>query len=690
MKVIDRVLEVDDSLDGDKVAMTIDQSALAHIMSILTDLYSDPTLAVIREYSTNAYDAHIEAGVERPIEITTPTSLSPFFKIRDYGNGLNAQDIYEIYSRYGASTKRDSDDVVGMLGLGCKSALTYTDQFTLTGIKDGICTQVSVSRDEDGAGSMTIVDSYETDEPSGTEVLVPVKAYNEFAQKSADFFRFWSQGTVVVNGEEPKQIDGLRVHPDLLITEETGGTSYVVMGNVPYEFANNLSYAVVAFVPIGAVQFTPSRESLQMTKRTTEAIKAVTERVEEGKLAAIQRLVDAAPDKPSAALIALDAGRMLSMKDELTYEGKKIPVQFDARKIKRTRQVENKSKPGEKITEAYFVDGGGTYIVAEGTKGYKRKSWYRHDRLPFSVVRNHVFITGYDASKDFTPNKRAKLTQWQRDNEAHEIPAEQRGQYGGGYVLVDKLPHREWIDPSRIIPWQPIEDTKVVREYQGNVGGYGRPQGSYKGYVAGSYSDSILAANINLGEPIYWTSLHGNDDSRRAVTYRHPKCTIIQLPENRKNKFQRDFPQAKRLREAAEKIAGRWAKKLTEADVAAIRLEQDDTETKRLRKLDVQRIDDPDLRIAIEQALTPKSRKPKAVVEFSIFARITNPVLDGWKAPSERYPLLDAINWWGSDNQLELDHAYLYLNAAYAAEHAPVRLMAPATPAPIATETEEV
>ena len=78
----------------------------------MIDLYSDPELAVIREYSTNAFDAHIEAGVTRPIEITTPTHLCPFFKVRDYGFGLDVEDIREIYSQYGASTKRESDDVV--------------------------------------------------------------------------------------------------------------------------------------------------------------------------------------------------------------------------------------------------------------------------------------------------------------------------------------------------------------------------------------------------------------------------------------------------------------------------------------------------------------------------------------------------------------------------------------------------
>ena len=41
------------------------------------------------------------------------------------------EDIHSIYSQYGESTKRGTNAQNGMLGLGCKSALTYTNQFTM-------------------------------------------------------------------------------------------------------------------------------------------------------------------------------------------------------------------------------------------------------------------------------------------------------------------------------------------------------------------------------------------------------------------------------------------------------------------------------------------------------------------------------------------------------------------------------
>lgn len=53
----------------DRTRMTFDENSIAHLMSVLTDLYSDPEMAVIREYSTNALDAHRAAGINDPIEV---------------------------------------------------------------------------------------------------------------------------------------------------------------------------------------------------------------------------------------------------------------------------------------------------------------------------------------------------------------------------------------------------------------------------------------------------------------------------------------------------------------------------------------------------------------------------------------------------------------------------------------------
>jgi HSP90 family molecular chaperone len=73
---------------------------LSHIFSVLRNqMYSDKILAVIREYSTNAYDAHVVAGIKNtPIRISLPNTLFPEFKVRDYGHGLSEEDVKNVYA----------------------------------------------------------------------------------------------------------------------------------------------------------------------------------------------------------------------------------------------------------------------------------------------------------------------------------------------------------------------------------------------------------------------------------------------------------------------------------------------------------------------------------------------------------------------------------------------------------------
>lgn len=76
----------------------------SHIFSILRDkLYSNKVLAVIREYSTNALDAHVLVGrSDLPVYVRVPAADGePNFIVRDYGPGLAEDDVYRIYVKYG-------------------------------------------------------------------------------------------------------------------------------------------------------------------------------------------------------------------------------------------------------------------------------------------------------------------------------------------------------------------------------------------------------------------------------------------------------------------------------------------------------------------------------------------------------------------------------------------------------------
>lgn len=100
------------------------------ISTVVNGLYSDKIRAPVREYCTNAYDAHLAAGkADEPFLVQLPTRLDPTFRVRDYGLGLDHAGVLRTFTGLGLSTKDTSNDMVGMLGYGSKSGFAYTNGF---------------------------------------------------------------------------------------------------------------------------------------------------------------------------------------------------------------------------------------------------------------------------------------------------------------------------------------------------------------------------------------------------------------------------------------------------------------------------------------------------------------------------------------------------------------------------------
>jgi len=623
-------IEHQGNLQGDVARMSIDEAAMAHIMSVLTNLYSDPEGAVLREYSTNAYDAQVEAGVERPIEVVTPTSLAPFLRIKDYGVGMTVDDIHAIYSKYGASTKRGRDDQVGMLGLGCKSALTYADQFTVTSTKGGTRIAISISRDEDGGGSMTVVDSAATDDPDGTEVTIPAKKYHDFERKAQEFFRFWPADSVLVNGREPDRFDGLRVTDTLWLMEQ--GDSKIVMGNVAYPMPSAdfipSGTALVAFVPIGAVTFPPARESLMMTKNTKAALASIRTEFGRNIRGAVQAAMNAQPDRHSALAEALKWRRHFRLPTAYTYKGEPLPTEYKAK--------------GDRITisQAY------SYRLGES---------YSQRVIDVNMWPGTVWVRGFEPWT-FTASHKRKLQAW----------VEQQDLTGVRYFVMlredDPDPDPKWIDPERTVDWETVKAIKLPTN-----SGTGSPQkairGSFFGYIDGATQEEIDGKTIDRGKRIFYMEgrkWSGQGAAKQLATL-YPGCYFLVLPANRRVKFTRDVPEAKRYDEGIEEAYERWDKKLTDDQRLRLVIE-DSTEyslAASLRTIDPNRVDDPDLKEGHRLASIDVT---KLLVERHACGgqRGKRPA---WTNPLTKYPLftLPALHQ-------HPDHVYNYMNAAYAAE----------------------
>lgn len=126
---------VDTNVVGEAVDFGIDQEDAQGLTILLRDtLYEDKELAPIREYIANAFDANKETainGVAKPINVCLPTTDNPQFHVRDFGPGLTHEEVHKIFTRYGKSTKRDSNDATGCFGIGSKSYAAYTDKATV-------------------------------------------------------------------------------------------------------------------------------------------------------------------------------------------------------------------------------------------------------------------------------------------------------------------------------------------------------------------------------------------------------------------------------------------------------------------------------------------------------------------------------------------------------------------------------
>jgi hypothetical protein len=141
-----------------------------------------------------------------------PNQLEPWFHVRDFGVGLDHEQVKNVYTKYGASTKTTSNEFIGQLGLGSKSPFAYVDAFDVTAIKNGRRGYYSMYRNEKGMPSVALLGEDQTDEPSGVTVKMPVRLADmrEFTQKAQKVFQ-WFDVQPQVTGVRDFSIPAQRV-----------------------------------------------------------------------------------------------------------------------------------------------------------------------------------------------------------------------------------------------------------------------------------------------------------------------------------------------------------------------------------------------------------------------------------------------------------------------------------------------
>ena len=142
------VVETNNVTEGNTFGIKSSPKTFAILSS---GLYSDKIEAVVRELSCNAYDSQTErnnniksgkatkhtAPADKNMRVQFPSAFDPFFSVRDFGIGLTPEDVEGIYTVYFESTKQDSNDYTGALGLGSKSPFSYAQSFNVIATKNG-------------------------------------------------------------------------------------------------------------------------------------------------------------------------------------------------------------------------------------------------------------------------------------------------------------------------------------------------------------------------------------------------------------------------------------------------------------------------------------------------------------------------------------------------------------------------
>lgn len=271
---------------------------------LIDGLYSDKIKAVVRELWTNAHDSHVEAGNAGAFDCHLPTTLEPYFSVRDYGVSLSHDDVMHLYTTVFASTKENTNSQVGKLGLGSKSPFAYTDTFTLTAWRKGQKRVYSAYIGEDYVPRISLMSEADSDEAQGLEVSFPVK--------NSDCHAFKEKAEGLLVGFDPRpNVPGAHVTEMAMLFEGAGWKLYnnfadqahAKQGCVIYPLD---AYAVVGATdaqrsllsagfmidfPVGELEITANRESLGYDKPTCANILARLGTIEAELLAQIEGML---------------------------------------------------------------------------------------------------------------------------------------------------------------------------------------------------------------------------------------------------------------------------------------------------------------------------------------------------------------------------------------------------------------
>lgn len=348
-----RTAESSGSLESNTLTNT-GNAKIAH--AIFTGMVKDKIGYPIRELCKNAWEVSPKG---KPFLVTLPTTWEQIFKVRDFGPGLSHKFMMTKFPKLGYSTKdKGGTEVNGVSGwgFGSKSGFAYLMEDGLT----GTFTVISRHKEKDtgtiwerhysimigkkGQPEVHLMMEFEADPSteSGLEVSFPVRA--------RDIDDFQERAEQILWSFEPKPI----VTPEIdfgepkIVQKGKGWTLYdsssvswsgpqVRVGPVMYPIdLNEIKHSgfvqpsddIIFDVDKRKVMATASREALQYTTGSKEAIAKMFAEYQEDYAKVVRAKVDKAKTYFEAAVVfeeetaGLDRERRNVLRNSITWEGR--------------------------------------------------------------------------------------------------------------------------------------------------------------------------------------------------------------------------------------------------------------------------------------------------------------------------------------------------------------------------------
>lgn len=261
--------------------MTVNSEGVKRLMGYVSEsIAKNPIRYTCQEICSNMIDSVVESGKDPILFPSVITVNSDCVLFTDKGVGIGEERI-KIFTSFGDSTKRESNEQLGNFGIGAKSPFSVSSSFIVESVHEGVKRVWTIFKNGDDR-KYTLDYSIESTEENQTTVKIPIKygekyKWLEEAKKVCKYFKgIWIHGEYTFNNS--KLIEGNHFYYKESYAEDN---LTIVLGVIPYTIDPvDLGFSEFRF-PF-AIKFgldegiypTISRESIQLDRSTIAKIKS--------------------------------------------------------------------------------------------------------------------------------------------------------------------------------------------------------------------------------------------------------------------------------------------------------------------------------------------------------------------------------------------------------------------------------